>query len=192
MHQILTISLLTVILSGCGGNSDPARLPPLPAENLLEAAETRAFRTLKASSFQQAFVYYPADGGTHALPIGSALATRLVRSFPPGANASGLRLDKWQAHCKEFGLFQSTIACTIRALASFQLQERVQEIAFGVSDLTLGDKALLSRETAHRTSFEQNNEHISDQLRRLIEATAHDFQNQLQMLLLADQNRRLF
>lgn len=183
-------ALLLVV--ACGSTNDPVRLPALPVDDVLLAAENNAFRTIEARSFQQAIVLYPADGGQHYVPVGDYLATRLARAFPAGASVNGLRLDRWDSVCETGGVLSDSVDCAVAARASFQLQGRVREIRFGVAATTLGDQASLGREAGYRVSYETDDESLAGQIRRLVDLSARSFADQVQPLLLADQERRLF
>jgi len=183
---------MLAFLGACGSSNDPTRMPSLPAENVLEAAENNAFRSIDARSFQQAVVLYPADSGAHYVPVGDYLATRLARAFPAGADVNGLRLDRWDAVCEPGGAFSDNVECGLIATASFQMQGRVREIRFGVAPTDLGDQASVSRQSAYQVSFERQDESFGGQMRRLVDLAARNFGEQLSPMLLEDQERRLF
>lgn len=191
LRASIALVMLT-LLGACGSSNDPARMPALPAENVLEAAEIKAFRSIDARSFQQAVVLYPADSGAHYVPVGDYLATRLARAFPAGADVNALRLDRWDAVCEPGGAFSDNVECGLVAAATFQLQGRVREIRFGVAPTDLGDQASISRQSAYQVSFERQDDSFGGQMRRLIDLAARNFREQLSPMLLEDQERRLF
>lgn len=190
---VLLAASAALALSACGSDNPPRRFPTVPVDNVLETASHPAFRTMDHDSFKHAVVRYPADGGSHTVPVGDYLATRIAEAFPRNAEVDYLRLHQYDVDCASEGWMSSSVVCAVVGDFGFRLYRHPERIGFRLDGIELGSE-LEVEEGGFKVPEPLSGESdpLANQIRALIDHSAAEFRRKLHPLLLESNQRQVF
>jgi len=170
--------VVALTLSACTANQ-PATLSQISVENVTAQITSHPlYPVTDAFSFSTAATTYPANSGSHTIPVGNYLLLNVLNLLPE--ESAGIRLTNFNSKCQPGRVFLPNVICTTSYSLTFSRSGNSRtiegKVATDVGSQYVKDDQLLLGVAAYRDYGDGT---IVGQVKRTLDEVVGDIKRQL-------------